>query len=340
MSPSPLSTDRPTSTAPDPSVPTHHHHHPTVHSFYPVLSPTHISDNFIHAFSGATAGLASGIFTCPLDVIKTKLQAQGGFGRPGGPTMILTEEGIRGMYRGLGPIILGYLPTWAVYFSVYERCKLQTPDPTHQWLTHILSAMVAGGSSTICTNPIWVIKTRLMSQASHGVNAPRAPWHYKGTLDAAKKMYMHEGIGAFYSGLGPALLGLTHVAVQFPLYEKFKELFEVDFWGVLAASVMSKICASSATYPHEVLRTRLQTQFRPNGNGRKMTSMQISMRTAKTVYMEEGWRAFYAGMGTNMIRAVPASAMTLLTYEMCSKYLLKWKRKGMEAAAAAAAGTS
>jgi hypothetical protein len=61
---------------------------------------------------------------------------------------IWTEEGIRGLYRGLGPVMLGYLPTWyvpesvfnlispdcvavlgavadgrAVYFPVYEQCK-------------------------------------------------------------------------------------------------------------------------------------------------------------------------------------------------------------------------
>lgn len=309
--------------------------------------------------------------------------------------MIWKEEGVKGMYRGLGPIILGYLPTWAVYFTVYERCKrwLGHEEPKQQWLTHILSAMIAGGSSTICTNPIWVIKTRLMSQASYSDyndpthTGPRPPWHYKSTIDAARKMYLHEGLGAFYSGLGPALLGLTHVAVQFPLYEQFKKVFvrreanhfasgknpgergEVDFLGILAASVLSKICASSATYPHEVLRTRLQTQFRPNGktasgvgsavigtpgsgggfvSGDGVAGAVVEgttaaaapryagiVRTARTVYLEEGWRAFYAGMGTNMIRALPASAMTLLTYEMCSTYLLKRKRAAQEALAEA-----
>ena len=33
------------------------------------------------------------------------------------------EEGIRGLYRGLGPTILGYLPTWAIYFTAYDYCK-------------------------------------------------------------------------------------------------------------------------------------------------------------------------------------------------------------------------
>lgn len=81
----------------------------------------------------------SGIVTCPLDVIKTKLQAQGGFrlataespqhlklaykGMLGTGRVILKEEGLRGLYRGLGPIILGYLPTWAVWFTVYGKSK-------------------------------------------------------------------------------------------------------------------------------------------------------------------------------------------------------------------------
>jgi len=36
---------------------------------------------------------------------------------------------------------------------------------------------------------------------------------------------------------------------------------------------------------------------------------------------EEGWRAFYAGMGTNMMRAVPAATVTMLTYEYVMRRL-------------------
>ena len=96
-----------------------------------------IPKSYITPFCGASAGVASGIVTCPLDVIKTKLQAQGGFARRSGQVgaktlyrgmfgsgrIIWREDGIRGLYQGLGPMLLGYLPTWAVYLAVYDRSR-------------------------------------------------------------------------------------------------------------------------------------------------------------------------------------------------------------------------
>lgn len=100
----------------------------------------HASDSQFNALAGAVGGFTSGVVTCPLDVIKTKLQAQGGFaavqkgrhvghhkvyeGLIGTARVIWREDGLRGMYRGLGPIIMGYLPTWAVWFTVYNKSKV------------------------------------------------------------------------------------------------------------------------------------------------------------------------------------------------------------------------
>lgn len=220
------------------------------------------------------------------------------------------------------------------------------------------------------TNPIWVIKTRLMSQTSQKVknNGARPPWHYRSTLDAAKVMYRTEGILSFYSGLTPALLGLTHVAVQFPTYEYLKKKFtgqgmgvsvEGDksnhFFGILCATVLSKAIASSATYPHEVIRTRLQTQQRSmpsaskeygafrgglEGHSHQHSNPIVQMQqtipkyrgivmTFRTILREEGWRAFYAGMGTNMMRAVPAAMTTMLTYEVVMKHLNHARAEGI-----------
>lgn len=140
-----------------------HHHHHDAHHHPPATAPstspetrsrrptlisalttrieilsTQLPKNYIAPLSGACAGVTSGIVTCPLDVIKTKLQAQGGFTRRRGmmPGQLLyrgmigtgrtiwRDDGIRGLYQGLGPMLLGYLPTWAVYLAVYDRSRV------------------------------------------------------------------------------------------------------------------------------------------------------------------------------------------------------------------------
>lgn len=97
-----------------------------------------IPEGYVVPVSGGLAGAVSGLVSCPLDVIKTKLQAQGGFrvsktgskittaayrGVTGTAATIWKEEGLRGMYRGLGPMLLGYVPTWAVYLTVYNKTQ-------------------------------------------------------------------------------------------------------------------------------------------------------------------------------------------------------------------------
>ncbi|KAH7389577.1 mitochondrial carrier domain-containing protein [Phaeosphaeria sp. MPI-PUGE-AT-0046c] len=316
-----------------------------------------LPDGPVNALCGASAGVASGIVTCPLDVIKTRLQAQGSF-RPRkytGPTravykgltgtarVIWREDGVRGLYRGLGPMLLGYIPTWAVYMSTYESTK------------EFLNSRMG----------------QLMSQVSARASEDhRPPWHYRNTLDAFRKMYAKEGIASFYSGLTPALLGLTHVAIQFPLYEFLKMRFtglemgqtdknheEVHWFGIAAATVLSKMAATSATYPHEVLRTRLQTQqrslpsqshdhvsfqggqhglgyqTRPPGTSSSDGMINIPryrgvVRTCAVILQEEGWRAFYNGMGTNMVRAIPAAVTTMMTFESLKIVHQKLKNEG------------
>lgn len=54
------------------------------------------------------------------------------------------------------------------------------------------------------------------------------------------------------------------------------------------------------------------------------------VRTFRTILKEEGWRAFYAGMGTNMMRAVPAATVTMLTYEYVMRELNGARKHGKE----------
>ncbi|KMU88694.1 solute carrier family 25 member 33 [Coccidioides immitis H538.4] len=153
-------------------------HHPEPHSSVPQLHPnaspppgsspltsiqiysTRIPQAWVTPFCGASAGIASGIVTCPLDVIKTKLQAQGGFqlrrngklvetgtlykGMLGTGSMIWKDEGVRGLYRGLGPMLLGYLPTWAIYLTIYDQSREKLVDGPWLCIPHGWSLLNGG----------------------------------------------------------------------------------------------------------------------------------------------------------------------------------------------------
>lgn len=322
------------------------------------------------AIAGACAGLVSSVVTCPLDVVKTRLQAQEGRRLPASPLPSTTssiptagepprylglaatlrkiwhDDGLRGFYRGLGPTIFGYLPTWAIYFTVYDNCKsalAQNVTASEDFLNHILSAMTAGAASTVCTSPLWVVKTRFMLQSPKDSTVKP----YRHTGDAFRQIYRSEGLRGFYKGLLPSLFGVSHVAVQFPLYESFKSLARGEEEGELEASTIllcsstAKMIASVTTYPHEVLRTRLQMQPRNKPPLTPPPSAPASIPAAasaiaekagvarytgvlqacRTIAREEGLRGFYKGMTVNLVRTVPSSALTILTYELIMQHL-------------------
>lgn len=311
------------------------------------------------ALSGAFAGFLSGIAVCPLDVAKTRLQVQSFYYRNKGTNTlkyrgifhtlrtIIAEEGIRGLYNGLVPISLGYFPTWMIYFSVYEYCKQNENSPYRNiqsnYGNHALSAISAGLISSTLTNPIWVVKTRLMLQVNQkanvivqsidaeplkDVNNSFETTRYSGTIDCFKKMYKEEGIKSFYSGLTPTLFGVVHVAIHFPLYEYCKNhVFKVDtqsennFQNLFLSSCISKMIATAITYPHEIVRTNLQI---------KDSKAKTLVGVVKYVWNGYGQSHlegifklgnFYKGFGANLIRTVPASMITLISFEYFKSYL-------------------
>lgn len=299
----------------------------------PVLL-SRLSETQLITMAGAASGFIAGVFVCPLDVVKTRFQATSQqyhyTGFLDALKTILRDEGVKGLYRGVIPVTVGYLPTWAIYFTIYEKAKNFYPGLLkrkfgleYDLLNHFAASTTAGACSSFVVNPIWVVKTRLMVQTG------KEKVIYKGTIDAFRKMYRSEGIRVFYSGLVPSLFGLIHVGIHFPTYEAIKKLLKVDrtedisrgkghmFWRLIAASAASKMIASTVTYPHEVLRTRMQMQ---TAEERKQPSRLKN--EFKKIFKKDGYRGYYAGYTTNLARTLPASAVTLVSFEYFKTYLL------------------
>lgn len=288
------------------------------------------NDTISSLYAGLTAGALCTIVCAPLDTIKVRTQAQGALnlkdhqkynGIFNSLKKISNEEGFRGLYRGLGPGLCTVPLFHGIYFSSYshfkERLAQDYPNiPTS--IQHLLSAITAGAIGDIITNPFWVTRTRIQTLSLHHMLKNNGKYINISAIDMFIKIYKEEGFKSFYKGLSASLLGLSHVAVQFPLYEYLKKDFRKRRNGpetapdLIICSITAKLVASGMTYPHEVLRVRLQDSA---------ASKLGLIKTLKSIIKNEGLFALWTGFSINISRAFPATITTFLTFEYVFRFL-------------------
>ena len=102
---------------------------------------------------------------------------------------------------------------------------------------------------------------------------------------------------------------LSHGAVQFFIYENVKRMrgdSKMTSAQVFAAGAISKVGASITTYPYQVVKSRLQQSRSPYRN---VAHACIEM------WRGEGVRGFYRGLGVNVMKVTPATAIVFVIYE-------------------------
>lgn len=256
----------------------------------------------------------------------------------------LWTQGVRGLYAGLTPALLGSTLSWGLYFACYAVAKKhQASDDgsTDKGLApgqHLLAAAQAGAVVTLVTNPIWVAKTRLQLQrraaaAAVAAGGPHssAPALYTGLWDALSRTAAEEGVRGLYAGLGPSLLLVGHGALQFAAYETLRsKLLEhrrssssnasssLNSAEYAALGAAAKLFASGCTYPMQVLRSRLQQRLCSLAPGAPTAVLPI----LKQLLAQGGVRGLYKGWVPNVLRVIPGSALTFVVYEKSRALLL------------------
>ena len=303
--------------------------HSSDHRSPPRPAPSFLSGVRVeHLVAGVSGGLISTCVLHPLDLLKIRFavnEDQWKLSRKSRPSYlpsvvkIVRTEGLRGLYQGVTPNIIGAGSAWGFYFLLYNAFKssLQGGN-TRQQLTaahHLVAASASGVITLSLTNPIWVVKTRLCLQSQ--------PRLYSGFTDALLKIGRHEGLRGLYSGFVPGLFGVSHGAVQFMAYDEMKNKYH-NYHGqeittklgtaeYLTFAALSKLTAAFLTYPYQVVRTRLQNTD---------TKYSGSLDCVGKIYKLEGGIGFYKGLTPNLVRVVPATMITFVVYENLSHYLL------------------
>lgn len=138
-----------------------------------------------------------------------------------GVGLIIREQGIGGVYKGLTATIMKQGSNQAMRFFVMESLKdLYRGDDKNKKIPTVLTGAFgafAGAASVFGNTPLDVVKTRMQ-----GLEASK----YKNTFDCAVQIWQNEGPAAFYKGTVPRLGRVClDVAITFMIYDSFMELF-------------------------------------------------------------------------------------------------------------------
>jgi len=276
------------------------------------MAPSGRVDPAIHCCAGILAGATSTTLLFPLDLVKVLFQADTSLARlPGVAAMsvrVARAEGFRALFQGLTPALVGSTVSWGGFFYVYERLK--PPGRATSTADALVASVQAGAAMVLLTNPFWLVKTRLQLQTkSHGTAA------YDGFADCLRRVVRDEGWAALYRGLVPALLLTSHGGVQFACYEQLKRLrppsghsqYEAPVYGAL-----SKLAASVATYPYQVVKTRVQDRAAAAGG----SELARTLACVGDTWRRERVRGFFRGCWANSVRVMPSAAITFWIYEL------------------------
>ncbi|EDS36958.1 mitochondrial carrier protein [Culex quinquefasciatus] len=190
---------------------------------------------------------------------------------------------------------------------------------------------VYGGVASITaefgTFPIDTTKTRLQIQGQK-IDQSFAELRYRGMTDAFIKISKQEGINALYSGIWPAVLRqATYGTIKFGTYYTLKKVAtergwlldkagNENLWCNAGCATVAGAVSSAIANPTDVLKVRMQV----SGKGTNNAGL---VRCFKEIYVYEGVRGLWRGVGPTAQRAAVIAAVELPVYDFCKLHLME-----------------
>ncbi|XP_039126421.1 adenine nucleotide transporter BT1, chloroplastic/mitochondrial-like [Dioscorea cayenensis subsp. rotundata] len=277
--------------------------------------------SFRRLISGAIAGAVSRTAVAPLETIRTHLMV----GSNGGSTMevfqnIMKTEGWKGLFRGNLVNVIRVAPSKAIELFAFDTMnKVLSPkdgeSPKLPLPPSLVAGAFAGVSSTICTYPLELLKTRLTIQRDV----------YDNLLHAFLKIVKDEGPAELYRGLTPSLIGVVpYAATNYFAYDSLKKAYkkafkrkDIDSIATLLIGSAAGAISSSATFPLEVARKHMQVGA---VGGRQVYKNMLHALLG--ILEKEGIGGLYKGLGPSCMKLVPAAGISFMCYEACKKVLI------------------
>ncbi|KAI1316361.1 mitochondrial aspartate-glutamate transporter agc1 [Mortierella claussenii] len=277
-------------------------------------------------FLGSISGAVGATVVYPIDLVKTRMQNQRS--KVVGELLyknsldcfkkVVKNEGVLGLYRGLGPQLVGVAPEKAIKLTMNDLVRKHLTDKNGNisFTSELIAGGAAGGSQVVFTNPLEIVKIRLQvaGEVAKSLDAGLRP----GALTIVRTL----GIVGLYKGAGACLLrDIPFSAIYFPVYAHLKKDFfkegpdhRLSIGELLTAGAAAGMPAAYFTTPADVIKTRLQVEAKKG----QSTYSGIA-DAARKIYKEEGLRAFFKGGPARILRSSPQFGTTLMVYEILQR---------------------
>ncbi|CAF2244864.1 BnaA08g13960D [Brassica napus] len=165
-------------------------------------------------------------------------------------------------------------------------------------------------------------------------------FQYKGTFDVFTKIIRQEGMGRLWRGTNAGLaLAVPMVGIYLPFYDMFRNRLEelsrenapaMTMFVPLVAGALARSLACTVCYPIELARTRMQAfkeakagMKKPPGVLKTLIGVVSEVRTVDNLQNSlHNYRVLWRGLGAQLARDVPFSAICWATLEPMRRRLL------------------
>ncbi|CAN6553089.1 unnamed protein product [Malus baccata var. baccata] len=295
------------------------------------------SSGYKEYLAGLIAGVATVGIGHPFDTVKVKMQkhntsAQGITYRNSlhCTARILRTEGIKGLYRGATSSFVGVAFESSLLFGMYSQMKqslqgsAQGVGPQPQVI--IPSAAYSGAVISFILCPSELVKCRMQIQGTDSV-VPMSR-RYGSPLDCALTTVKNDGVrGIFRGGFTTLLREGIGNSVFFSVYEYVRYYMHlqlrsaspdhrnlIDVGVGIASGGLGGIAFWLAVLPLDVAKTIIQTTQDKN-------SSRNPFHILSSIYRRAGLKGCYIGLGPTIVRAFPANAAAIVTWEVAIKLL-------------------
>lgn len=289
------------------------------------------SDFEFWAKSILSGGIAGGIEICitmPTEYVKTQLQFAKTSGRVQYDGVVdcvkktVQEFGIRGLYRGLGTLVLFSVPKSAVRFGAYDAVSKQISGGTGKVskTQALVCGLTAGVFEAIfVVIPQETVKTKII----HDKNQPKP--QYRGTFHALYTIGKQEGFRGMYKGVVPTIAKQgSNQAIRFYVmymlnnaYRKGDDSKKIPPYLTFLFGGIAGACSVFGNTPIDVVKTRMQ--------GVDAHKYRGVLDCIKQVYLQTGLLGFYKGTVPRLGRVCADVAIVFTIKEQVVRFLnLVW----------------